>query len=91
VARDANFASYSIGLLPSINTPPDGVPTPNRGNTQTALAPGNAWSLDTTNMKVCGYVIQVTAADLAIVNSQWTGRNTSASAGFCLDASGEDC
>jgi len=67
-----------------------GVPVPNSGLTNTAPAPGDAWSLNTAGMQACGYVIRVVAADRAIVNSQSVGHYVSASAGFCLEETAEE-
>jgi hypothetical protein len=53
------------------------------------VAPGDAWTLDTKDMKPCGYVIQVIASDRAIVNSQYNGHHTPDSAGFCLEKAEE--
>lgn len=86
VARDDYLGGYSLGVEPATNPPGIGVPVPSSGLVQTAAAPGNAWSLDTTGMKPCGYVLRVVATDRAIVNSQAVGHHVSASVGFCLDA-----
>jgi len=80
VARDANFGAYSLGTLPFA-----GPFSPNGGLVQTAAAPGDPWTLDTTNMTPCGYVIEVTVEDRSIVNSAWGAHNpASNAAGFCL-------
>jgi hypothetical protein len=86
VARDLYLGSYSLGVAPGINPPGVGDPVPSSGLVNTAPAPGNAWSLDTTGMQPCGYIIEVVAVDRAIVNSQSVGHYSPASAGFCLDA-----
>lgn len=85
VARDAYLGAYSIGVEPAVNPPGVGVPIPSSGLVNTAVAPGNTWSLDTTGMKPCGYVIRVVVRDRAIVNSQAVGHWASDSAGFCLE------
>lgn len=90
VARDDYLGSYSLGVEPAINPPGVGVPVPNSGLTNTAPAPGDAWSLNTAGMQACGYVIRVVAADRAIVNSQSVGHYVSASAGFCLEETAEE-
>jgi hypothetical protein len=80
VARDANFGSYSLETLPFA-----GPVLPGSGTTQTAAAPGDPWSLDTTGMKPCGYDIHLFVADRSIVNSSWGAHNTTpADTGFCL-------
>lgn len=85
VARDLYLSGYSLGIDPAVNVSPVGVPSPSSGLVNTAPAPGDNWSLDTTGMKPCGYVIRVAASDRAIVNSQAVGHHASDSAGFCLE------
>jgi hypothetical protein len=85
VARDDYLGSYSLGVEPAVNPPGVGVPVPSSGLANTAPAPGDAWSLATTGMKPCGYVIRVVATDRAIVHSQVVGHHVSDSAGFCLE------
>jgi hypothetical protein len=85
VARDDYLGSYSLRVEPAINPPGVGVPVPNSGLANTAPTPGDAWSLDTTGMQSCGYIIRVVASDRAIVNSQAVGHHVSDSAGFCLE------
>lgn len=89
VARDTNLRHYSIAVEPAINTAPIGVVVHASGLVNTAVAPGDDWDLDTTDMKACGYIIRVVAVDLAIVNSQSPGHHASASAGFCLETKGK--
>ena len=80
VARDANFGSYSLGTLPFA-----GPVSPGSGTTQTAAAPGDPWSLNTTGMTPCGYDVHLVVADRSIVNSAWGAHNFStADTGFCL-------
>ncbi|MFN8464728.1 MAG: hypothetical protein U0X20_04220 [Caldilineaceae bacterium] len=85
VARDDYLGSYSLGVEPAVNPAGVGVPVPSSGLVNTAPAPGDAWSLDTTGMKPCGYIIRVVASDRAIVHSQAVGHHVSDSAGFCLE------
>jgi hypothetical protein len=85
VARDLYLSSYSLNTYPSVNPPGVGVPSPASGLVNTAVTPGDTWSLDTTLMAPCGYVIWVGVGDRAIVNSQSLGHWNSASAGFCLE------
>lgn len=85
VARDDFLGSYSLAVEPAVNPAGVGVPNPSSGLINTALAPGNNWSLDTTDMKSCGYVIRLVAVDRAIVNSQWVGHHSVDSSGFCLE------
>ncbi len=86
VARDLYLGSYSLGVAPAINPAGVGVPIPSSGLVNTPPAPGDSWSLDTTGMEPCGYIIEVVAVDRAIVNSQSVGHYSPASAGFCLEA-----
>jgi hypothetical protein len=80
VGRDSNFGGYSLGTLPF-----SGPISPTGGTVQTAVAPGDAWTLNTTGMTPCGYVIELDVSDRSIVNSAYASHNgTPASAGFCL-------
>ncbi|HTV22378.1 MAG TPA: hypothetical protein VMG12_27005 [Polyangiaceae bacterium] len=84
VARDTYLARYSIGVEPAVNPAGVGVVIPSSGWVNTAPAPGDTWTLDTTGMQPCGYVIRVVASDRAIVNSQSVGLSNADSSGFCL-------
>ena len=42
------------------------------------------WSLDTTGMPRCGYIVRLSAWDNTIVNSGFVGRHRSAVVGLCL-------
>ena len=82
VAWDLNFGSYSLGSEPFA-----GPVIPSSGFTPTAPLPsaGNAWSLDTSGMIPCGYVVQLNVYDRSIVDSSPGLHNyTPASVGFCL-------
>jgi hypothetical protein len=80
VARDANFGFYDLGTLPFA-----GPISPSSGSVQTAVAPGDAWTLNTAGMTPCGYDIHLDVADRSIVNSSWGAHNrASADTGFCL-------
>jgi hypothetical protein len=85
VARDTYLGSYSLGVEPAVNPPGVGIPSPASGTVQTAPAPGDGWTLDTTGMQPCGYVIRVVATDRAIVDSQSVGHHATDAAGFCLE------
>lgn len=86
VARDDYLSRYSLSVEPAVNTPPVGVPSPSTGIVNTAPAPGgDAWTLDTRDMKPCGYVVRLVATDRAIVNSQSVGHSSPDSVGFCLE------
>jgi hypothetical protein len=90
VARDDHLGSYSLGVEGAVNPPGVGVPSPSSGLVNTAPAPGDGWSLNTTGMRACGYVIRVVAVDRAIVNSQAVGHHASDSKGFCLEEPEEE-
>ena len=89
VARDDYLSSYSIGVEPAVNDPGEAIvtasPNGNPGTVNTALAPGDTWTLDTTGMRSCGYIVRVVAVDRAIVNSQSVGHHSPDSSGFCLE------
>jgi hypothetical protein len=85
VARDTYLGSYSLAVEPAVNDPGEAIPSPSSGLINTASAPGNSWSLDTTGMRSCGYIVRVVAVDRAIVNSQSVGHHTPDSVGFCLE------
>ncbi len=82
-ARDTWFANWSFGLLP--------FPLPSGSLTTsvplaTSEAPvGSTWSLDTTGLGPCGYVLRLGVSDRAIVNSVVTGRSVAVDIGFCLE------
>jgi hypothetical protein len=86
IARDQFLSHYSLGVEPAVNPAGVGVPSPGSGLVNTAIAPGDSWTLDTTGMRSCGYVIKVVAIDRAIVNSQSVGHSAGDSSGFCLEA-----
>lgn len=84
VACDPYLSSYSLGVEPQVNDPGEAIPNPSSGNTS-ICSPGATWTLNTTGMRPCGYVIRVSATNRAIVNSAYVGLHNSASAGFCLE------
>ena len=85
VARDDYLSGYSLTIDPNVNTAPAGVPSPSSGTSNTLPFPGDPWSLDTTGMKPCGYVLRVTASNRSIVNSAYVGLNSADTVGFCLE------
>ncbi len=89
VGRDDYLSGYSLYVEPAINPAPEAIPVPSGGAVNTAPAPGDAWSLDTTGMDPCGYIIKVSVSDRAIVDSQSVGHHSGDSKGFCLDAIAE--
>ncbi|HEB69258.1 MAG TPA: hypothetical protein ENI88_06520 [Desulfobulbus sp.] len=83
VARDIHFGHYSIRTLPTSLSPTS--PAPAGGTSQTVLAPGDAWSLNTSSMQPCGYVIELRVWDRTIVGSMPHQHNYArADLGFCL-------
>jgi len=84
-ATDDYLGGYGLAVLPG-GVPP-GVLTPPPGNSNTT---NEVWTLQTSSaggaMSPCGYVIEVTAVDRAILNSQAPGHWAGASVGFCLEA-----
>ncbi|MFV1980560.1 MAG: hypothetical protein ACC655_05340 [Rhodothermia bacterium] len=85
VARDDYIKRYTLSVIPNVNPPGIGVPSPSSGTLNTAVLPGDSWSLNTAGMRACGYVIRVWVTDRAIVNSQSVGHRKSDSSGFCLE------
>lgn len=81
VARDPYLAGYSLGTSPF--AAPAGQLVPTGGNVQTPVA-GSPWSLDTTGMAACGYVLNLNVSDRAIVNSHGARHHRNAAVGFCL-------
>jgi hypothetical protein len=79
VARDIHFGAFSLSTHPNTVAIPSNQPTtPTLYTNQTALAPGDGWSLDLGNpvkMKPCGYVVRVDVWDRTIVGSQSGGHN----------------
>ena len=101
-ATDTHFHSLSLNVLPTtINGNPSGgsftapVPLP-AGGTMPLVRRYNAgvaatgesgnWTLDTTGMERCGYVIEIGVWDRTIVNSGSIGRYARATVGLCLRA-----
>ncbi|PWB78327.1 MAG: hypothetical protein C3F08_08745 [Candidatus Methylomirabilota bacterium] len=88
VARDSHFGYYSLVTLPASMSP--NAPVPSSGTSQTAPAPGDAWSVDTTGMSPCGYAILLEVWDRSIIDSHPGSHNYNRDdVGFCLRASGK--
>ncbi len=79
---DEHFGRLTIGLLPANG----GVFTPASRSYPTVPTTGESgvWSLDTTGLPRCGYVIELWAYDRTIVNSGAVGRGNRAVVGLCL-------
>jgi hypothetical protein len=79
VARDLHFGGFGLSTHPNTAAIPSNQPTtPTPNTTQTAVAPGDPWSLDLGNpvkMKSCGYVVRVDVWDRTIVGSQSNSHN----------------
>ena len=81
VARDPYLGAYSLGTSPF--AAPAGQLVPTGGTSQTPVA-GSPWTLDTTGMAACGYVVNLHVRDRAIVNSHGANHHRNAAVGFCL-------
>jgi hypothetical protein len=84
---DLHFYLLSLELLPGGGgtfTAP--VPLPRFWTDPGASTFGDAgtWTLDTTGLPPCGYVVVLNAWDRTIVNSGFIGNYNDASTGFCL-------
>jgi hypothetical protein len=86
VARDRHFARWSISVLggPGGAIPPTPLSVGITEDTQTPFA-GTPFTLDLSNLAPCGYVVRLTIADRAIVNSVTTGQHTTIDRGVCLE------
>ena len=82
-ARDTSFASWGFSLLPT--GLPSGALTTSVSSSSVEAPVGSTWSLDTSGLTPCGYVLRLTSADRAIVNSAWTGRSVPVDIGFCIE------
>lgn len=85
VARDTHFGKYAITTTPTSLVPPPNSTSPNAGISQTATDPGDSWTLNTTGMVPCGYVLRLEVWDRAIRNSSQGNHNKGVGdVGFCL-------
>ena len=87
VARDPNFGAFSIGVLPSSLSPPPPIPSAGLIQTPSALPlpGGSGWTLNTSGMQACGYVVVLNVSDRSIVNSNPGSHNHNfTDVGFCL-------
>jgi hypothetical protein len=99
-ATDAHFNALSLRVLPTkiggvpsggsftapAPLPPGGTMPVSRSYAAGVAATGESgtWSLDTTGMRPCGYVVEVGVTDRTIVNSGGIGRYNRATVGLCL-------
>jgi hypothetical protein len=79
-ATDDNFSSYGLGVLPA-GYPH--APVPPAGLLPVTASPV---SLDTTGVTPGGYVLHLSVADRAIVNSGFVGQVSTDDIGFCVEA-----
>jgi hypothetical protein len=86
VARDRHFESWSISLLggPGGPIPPTPLTVGIAQNVETPFA-GTPFTLDLSALQPCGYVVRLTIADRAIVNSVTTGQHATVDRGVCLE------
>lgn len=74
------YAAPPLQLTPTVGS----VSTPAAGPDPAPPPGGLAWSLNTKNMKPCGYITRLEVVDRAIINSAWVGHWAAASVGWCL-------
>ena len=55
------------------------------GSTNAEAPVGSTFALSTSALTPCGYVLRLTVADRAVVNSTWTGRSVPIDIGFCVE------
>jgi hypothetical protein len=93
LARHEHFGSWNLITKPTSLAPPNPLPvSPTPHTTQTGLAPGDEWKLNTTGMKPCGYVIELSVVDRTILNSTPHVHNTNYDdTGFSLRTTKCDC
>lgn len=86
LARDEHFGHYSLYTLPASLSPPNPTPVPPLPiSSETLVAPGSHWKLETGGMVPCGYVIVVEVWDRTIVGSNINSHNYGRDdVGFCL-------
>jgi len=82
-ARDTWFASWSFSLSPF--PIPAGALTTSVPFTTSEAPAGSTWSLDTSALGPCGYVLRLNSADRAIIDSVTTGRSVPVELGFCIE------
>ena len=83
--KDMYFGSLSLRLIPSDGTSPRPIPS---GPTLYPAAGTNGasgeWTLATAGLAPCGYVIELMAADRALVGQSCGGHSNRVAQGFCL-------
>ncbi|MCV2394772.1 hypothetical protein OEB99_10675 [Actinotalea sp. M2MS4P-6] len=81
-ATDAWFAQWWFELLPT--SLPVGALTPSASGTTPAPV-GSTWTLDTSALTPCGYVLRLRSSDRAVISSTHTGRSVAVDVGFCIE------
>lgn len=87
-ARDLHFASWSISVLGGPTGNPTGWTLSTPGNlpsTSQTVISGQQFSLNLAALDPCGYVVRLTIADKAIVDSAAQNHATSLDRGICLE------
>ena len=81
-----NFGAFSLRTLPASLTPPPPNPaTATPTTSETSASPGDTWSLNTSTMQPCGYVVHLRVWDRTVRNSVQNAHNSKAAdVGFCL-------
>lgn len=82
-ARDEWFGSWGFSLLPF--PLPVGALTASVAPSTSEAPVGSTWSLDTSGLQPCGYVLRLSVSDRAVVDSTWTGRSVPIDIGFCIE------
>jgi hypothetical protein len=90
-ATDEHFGGLTLAVEPSLGgafTAPAGALGSGSVSRSYPTVPttgeaGN-WTLDTTGMPRCGYIIRLSASDRTIVNSGFVGRGNNTVVGLCL-------
>lgn len=82
---DSHFGSLALAVLPALGgTFTSPVPLPRTYPTVPTSGESGTWTLDTTGMPACGYVVRLSATDRTIVNSGGIGFYNEAFKGLCL-------
>ena len=82
-ARDTWFRAWGFSLLPT--GLPTGALSTSISSTTSEAPVGSSWSLDTTDLSPCGYVLRLATSDRAVVDSAWMGRSRTVDIGFCIE------
>ncbi|GEL96225.1 hypothetical protein [Cellulomonas composti] len=82
-ARDTWFRAWGFSLLPF--PLPSAALTTSVASTTSEAPVGSTWSLDTSSLQPCGYVLRLSVSDRAVVNSTWSGRSVPVDIGFCIE------